>query len=112
MQRLLNQRSGTSTSVSLPDALKDVIDGTVIGSGHISSIAQLMSEVKYINRSPSAPQGSRRKRLHPEHKDQRQLRPIDGLGCVSWQQSLPNNDTDDTQLGHKTSLQQMHQRGQ
>jgi len=108
MQRLLtanDQRSGTSTSVSL-DALKDVIDG------HISQITQLISQVKNTKRSPSAPQGSRRKRLHPEHKDQRQLRPIDGTGCVSRQPLLPNNDTDDTQLGHNMALQQIHQQGQ
>ena len=83
-----------------PDALKDVIDGAVVGSGHISLTAQLV------------PQGIRRKRLHPEQKDQRQLRAINVLGCVSWQPPLPNNETDETQLGHKTSLQQMHQRGQ
>ena len=95
-----------------PDALKDVIDGAVVGSGHISLTAQLVARVENINRSPSVPQGIRRKRLHPEQKDQRQLRPIDGLGCVSWQPPLPDNETDETQLGHKTELQQMHQRGQ
>jgi len=52
-----------------PGALKDVIDGAVVGSGHISLTAQLVARVENVNRSPSSCQGIRRKRLYPEQKE-------------------------------------------
>ena len=90
------------------ESLTDVLDGTIIGSGHSSLTLQLECRVENVHRSiPTS--FLRRKRVNKESKE---LRVTDGLGYANYEGELPEGETAESQAGHKEALQLLFQRGQ